>query len=347
MGKKTLLNAGLISIAFTAQVARGEDSRIQIWNPPPAISSGPFTHLGRSGNAAVRTQFESYSIRFPNGACSAIAHVRNRVILTGFGLFAGVDYNISGLVVSSIMESNFTPSSLNLSSAFQPSSGPANRRPASGSGVHAMTRIMNIDGMEVGVCGLILDVKWDLAGAIVVREMKAVLPQAVVMSGRGTDEVIFEGGASNIATASPGFDANGSALSGDRSSNLPESNWILDNIEDDTLRMSWQRNAFSSRANSIARGLGYATQYPRAARSENTYVCNNISLIAAAAAEGYSTSLAGGEVYQDGLSEGGTRVGFLHFPTVDTEISASNLSREGSKIAEWARLMLATAVSQL
>lgn len=344
---KTLKGILLLTVSVSLQPAFAEDSKMQSWTPPAQAGLGPFTNLGSSGNAAVRAQFEAYNSRFPGGACAGISHLQNRVILTGFGLFAGVDYNISGLVVSSIMESSFTPQSLSLSSAFRPGSAPANRRPRSGVGVHAATRVLNIDGTEVGVCGLILDVKWDLAGAIVVREMRAVQPQIVVMSGRGTDKVIFEGGAVNSAVSSSGFDSNGTALSGGRSSNVPQSDWVLDNLEEDTLRMTWQRNAFSSRVNSIARGLGYDTQYPRSARSENNYICNNISLIAAAAAEGYPTSLAGGEVYQEGLYSGNTAVGFLHFPIVDTEISESRLSGERNKIAEWARLMLTVAFSQL
>ena len=65
-------------------------------------ASGP-TDLGDVGNRRVAEEFQNYIQKFPNGLCHPHGQWP-RVIVTGFHLFDGVGYNISGTVVHSLMK---------------------------------------------------------------------------------------------------------------------------------------------------------------------------------------------------------------------------------------------------
>ena len=74
---------------------------------PPAARALE-TDLGEEGNKAVSDTFAAYKTANPSGACSALG-AGKRVIVTGYGLFAGRNYNISGEVVSAMADNDFWP----------------------------------------------------------------------------------------------------------------------------------------------------------------------------------------------------------------------------------------------
>ncbi len=329
-------------------LAQGEAHEVE-WNPP-AERRGALTDLGPQGNVAVARSFNSYSARFPDGSCEASVRSdgrgKKRILFTGFGLFAGAEYNISGVVVSSILAPGFLADQIQLTQPLSPLSAPMDRRPtASSNGVRTIGRLMLINGMEVEVCGLILDVKWDLAAAVLAYELERFSPQVAILSGRGNDRVIFEGGALNITSSSPGYDHNGDALYSGSAANVPGSSWVLPDMDSSGVSLTWDRSKFRDEVEEIITDLGYTSSFPRRGRQDNVYICNNLALVGGHVARGGEVELAGGQIRLPGVSHG-PRIGFLHLPATDLQIPRDALSTERTTIAEWARIMLIAAMSQ-
>lgn len=290
---------------------------------------GENADLGAQGNAYVARTFEAYRAAHPGGACRA-GGGGARVIVTGYGLFSGVDYNVSGTVARSMAEPAFWPDRA-------PGAAPiAGKLESSQHGGAAFNRSVTIDGRRYEVCFLLLDVIWDLAAGILVHEESRFKPRLVVMTGRGGGDVSVEAGAFNRASAYPGYDADGRPMGRE---NTPESEWLLpDYAVDHELPMTWDNQALARAIGPMAEALGYSVSAPRAARGGNNYLCNDISFVALHAAKNRPTRLAADRVFLPpaGL-ENEPVTGFLHFPTVD--YSHADLSRYGDGIFEWANVV--------
>jgi hypothetical protein len=82
------------------------------------------TDFGNSGNQDLRSRFERYVVQHQTG-CLADSMEHRRVIVTGFGMFSGVESNISGSIVASMANQHLTPPALDLqSSSFSKLLGP-------------------------------------------------------------------------------------------------------------------------------------------------------------------------------------------------------------------------------
>jgi len=135
-----------------------------------------FTDLGEAGNAAVSSEFDAYRSAHPSGACRAEGPGK-RVLLTGYGLFAGRGYNISGEVVRAMADPAFWPSDLLLAErgAFADGQPYARRLTPEqfSNGAVAHSRSLRLDGQPYQVCFLALNVAWDLAAAILEEPSQA------------------------------------------------------------------------------------------------------------------------------------------------------------------------------
>ncbi|HXT00868.1 MAG TPA: hypothetical protein VN915_09360 [Elusimicrobiota bacterium] len=313
-----------------------------------ALAAGPCfagqgpdkSDLGEQGNLFVAKTFSAYRRLHPEGACRA-AGPGTRVLVTGYGLFSGVPYNVSGTVVRSMADPAFWPERVELD---EPSLA-ALKTPRAGlvlpadAGAAAFNRSLYIDGKRYEACFLVLDVIWDLAGAIVVHEESRFKPEVVVMTGRGGSEASFEAGALNRASPFPGYDADGKPLG---SINVPESKWVVaDEPADAELPMTWDALALAEAAAPRASRLGYSAIGQARARPENNYLCNDVSFVALHASRNRPTSLAGGLVLLGSPELPRTpAVGFLHFPAVDAE--HPDLAAYASGIDGWARILAGT-----
>jgi len=326
--KKPRAAAALLwSCALAASAARAQVIR-------------PRADMGREGNVFVARSFDAYRRLHPDGACRAQGS-GERVILTGYGLFAGVPYNVSGTVVRSMADPAFWPERADLDArvplgAAAPTS--AEVAPSAKGGV-AFNRTLFIDGKRYEVCLLVLDVIWDLAGAIVIHEESRFKPALVLMTGRGSGQASFEAGALNTASPAPGYDEEGRSLG---TVNLPESPWLLPSYPVGfELPMTWDAAALSRASEPAVASLGYASVGQSAARPENSYLCNDISFVALNSAKNKPTSLAGGEVLL--ASPELPRepvVGFLHFPAVDER--HPDLASYGRGIFAWGQVLAET-----
>jgi pyrrolidone-carboxylate peptidase len=312
---------GLLSLALAASAACSRDES----------GSQVLTDLGPTGNARVASTFASYKAK--GYGCSAYGYGK-RAIVTGFGLFEGAAYNISGTVVGALGNKTFTPWDVSLAStpasSMQPLSYWGFLRNEDYGG-RAVNRTIRIDGEYVSVCFLTLDVIWDLAASIIVHEMQRFQPDLVLMSGRGGSYAGVEYGAVNSATQYSGFAASGARIPDNTPVGYDAK--ILENGPD-TLTMTWPQAAMASAMRGQLRGLSYQVYTEDEARPENDYICNNVSYVALAAAQGLPISLAGGRIPTVTLSlHSQPKIGFFHYP--------SSAGRSASELTAWSRGILA------
>jgi hypothetical protein len=287
---------------------------------PEESTSVVQTDLGLSGNSTVASKFSTYKkrrgeIRGCNGTTS-----HPRVIVTGFGLFSGVDSNISGSITNSMSTSKFWKSKTTLSEVKASDTGGFYYRGSVHewySGAYSKVRTLEINGSKYEVCFLTLDVIWDLAAAIIVYESRSFDPELVIMSGlNGGDNygVTLEGGAINKAS----LNSASFASSGARESSISaRSNYVLDpntSGVQKTVGLSWNNSNLGAAIKEATSEIGsFTVRTPSSARPSNDYICNNVSYVVQSAANGVEIELAGGEIRFAGQSSK-AKIGFLHYP---------------------------------
>ncbi|MFA6237517.1 MAG: hypothetical protein WC635_09345 [Bacteriovorax sp.] len=311
------------------------------------------TDLGTNGNSNVVRNFETYKKAFAGKGCKAQG-TGHRVILTGFGLFSGVKYNISGAVVSSMASTHVWPARVNLEN--MPKSTPekvsSGQLDGVGPGVRIVNRSLRMNNQNFEVCFITVDVKWDFAAAVFIAEASKFKPELILMSGRGGGNVSLESGAINTATSYAGFDSNGvpldptSVSAGKENKPLNDGEVILKNYPvDHTLPLTWNTAKAGNAIETIVGSLGFSVNLPETARTDNNYICNNVSFVLAHAAHNKSTLLAGGKLI---LRSPGFRkkplVGFFHFPITDS-IAPDN-AEFAPMILSWSSVLARALFSQ-
>lgn len=263
-----------------------------------AFASGKaWTDVGHVGNLEILIRYQDYLSH--NTGCQASGSGR-RAIITGFGLFSGVTANVSGAVVESL-------------ATDQPGSG---RLSANDHVARVYNREFVLGGERVSACLIIVDVMWDLAGAVIATEMQRFQPAAVVMTGLGGMDAVLEAGALNRATDATGFNSDGSP----DSDNLPAAGSPILPTEPLIMPMTWNNRELAEHIRQSIQQLGFDLEVPDAARASNDYICNNVSYIALSAAAGLPLNLAGGSLGLLPKIKSHPKIGFFHFPhgaTVD------------------------------
>jgi hypothetical protein len=256
-------------------------------------------------------------------------------MITGFGLFSGVEFNISGVVVESMAREAFWPAAVDLAAPVgEPPAAAAvgaGRLTERDGGARVWQRALRIDGEEYEVAFLLLDVLWDLAPALVLHEAETFRPDLLLLTGRGGDALVFEGGSVNKAIPHPGFASDGAP---DRR-NLPRSTTLLPpdlpGVRAD-IRATWDgpRLAAAARAFVDAIDPRIEVRAPAGGREENAYICNNLAGVVLHALGGVEVPLAGGAIrLRSTLRD--AKAGFLHYPA-----SAGNGPAE---VRGWTRVL--------
>ena len=263
-----------------------------------------------------------------------------RVIVTGFGLF-GSQFNISGIVAMSMSNPDFWPSEVNLRTSRARNSAVFRHGDVQTKhGVYLLTRDLTIDDHDYQVCFLLLDVKWDLAAAIILHEAGIFKPDLVIMggmNGREPTAAYFETGAVNEATLSTGFTAEGHRLP----TNVPAGGdlRVLQSLPADHLaKMTWDAELLAQRTEAtvaaISRNVTFST---RAApiRRDNDYICNNVSFAVTSGLTGQAVALAGGAIRIPAQNTG-AKVGFLHYPY---QASVEGRADHAEEVFGWTKLL--------
>jgi len=274
------------------------------------------TDFNKEGNEDVADRYHAF-LKRPE-RCEFRGPGR-RVLLTGFGLFAGVPFNISGALIENFARMDVWPENV-ITSA-----GPIALKPGlelkqgrledSSGGVKVVNRRLRIDGADYNFCLVLLDVLWDFAGAVIAAEMERFQPDLVVMSGRGSEGVIVESAAKNTAIPLSGFKSSGDQ----DANNTPTSDAINTGASPDLIvEMTWDNKALARRIAPRVKALGYETHAPDAWRPGNDYICNNLSFITLHAARGTRFDLAGGLVHVQPVLPSQPQIGFVHLPAAAT-----------------------------
>ena len=310
------------------------------------------TDLGDEGNAAVADTFTSYKSANPSGACKAAGGGKH-VIVTGYGLFAGRNYNISGEVVRAMADASFWPGKMFLSGKYKfphnynytPRMSPQDFS----NGAIVSNRSLYINNEEYEVCFMALDVIWDQAGAILIYESGRFKPEMIMMTGGGAPEARFEGAAVNSADKLPGYNSHGT-VSGQ---NAPVSSWLLEDYPAGHVeKTTWDGSLLAYVTRNEITKLGYTVSGPAGQSPGNDYLCNNITYLALHATQHeLPTNLAGNRTdgYKISLPAPGLPqkpvVGFFHFP--DVPMDHPDLSRYGDGVFGWAKVIAAAIQSSL
>jgi pyrrolidone-carboxylate peptidase len=312
----------------------------------PRDESQVRTDIGPTGNSLVAREFDKYVAN--SGGCidpgQAGDHLKH-VIVSGFGPFQNKPFNISGVVSGTMAQANLWSGNLQ-SGAFVGNSG-AQVSPglitAADHGGRAVVRPVTVDGRGYLVCFLVLDVKWDLAAAILVHESRRFNPQMIMMMGQGGQGATFEGGAINQATQSNGFDSDGGGMASANIPNVPGAPILTNhpnaNGQPHVQRMTWDNSKLRDATKSQVSSMGYTLTAEAGPRFSNDYICNNVSYVVLAALAGEPISLAGGDLALAPVPAVDTVAGFFHIP-----YAATNQRRE---VIAWADVVATAVDAQL
>jgi len=289
------------------------------------------TDLGDEGNKFVATEFASYTQLHPQGQCKS-SGTGTPVIITGFGLFEGVSYNISGTVVQALAGQR--PAAVKISSADH--------------GAKVYNNLITVNGRKYDACLIIADVIWDLAATIINFEAKQYKPRMILMTGRGSSTASYEAGGINYAVSKPGYDSNGNPLSDPTGhTNIPKQSWIVNSmIPGQIIAFNWNAKKLARASESTIASLGYEVVGQSGPREDNNYLCNNIGFITSYYSAGNNVTLAGDKItlYSPDYVYSPV-VGFFHFPTVDFD--HPDLSSYKSGIQGWGTVLLNTVDAAL
>ena len=265
------------------------------------------TNLGVRGNQELADIFSSYKEKSKH--CKSATSGQIPIIITGFGMYHG-NYNISG-VLSELLGSENT-SHLSQQEITQ-SMG---RTSFEDFGGRVFQKVITIKNKHYNICSMVLDVKWDLAAAIIIHEINLFKPKAVLMMGQ-EEALSIEKGALNITGHKmPGVDSDGNAVG----FNNPHSEWILDpnlhNKLPHKVLHSWNGEKIKNALNEIQIDLNYPIILQKDANQYNDYVCNNTAYIVQFAANSGSTIKLAGDKIQTQINNIARRIqiGFLHLP---------------------------------
>ena len=303
------------------------------------------TDLGHFGNSDVANSYNLYKKNMNGKGCQT-SGPGHRVILTGFGLFSGVNYNISGAVISSLGDSEFFPDTIDLSQHLPTPAAAAQDGILRNSlyGVKITNRELKINDKLFEVCFITVNVQWDLAAAFFINEATNFKPELIVMSGRGGRGVSIEVGALNNATQSSGFDSFGNPLSNNKP--IMDQSVLLNDYEVNTiLPLTWDTQKIADNISTMVADLGEDLFVQKSARFDNNYICNNVSFVLAHASQNKETSLAGGKlILPNPHFSIQPKVGFFHFPAVDQEYP--DLKNYQDQIFAWTKIIAQTLYSQ-
>lgn len=286
--------------------------------------AGVKTDLGPAGNAAVVKTFREYVKKTQH--CDS-GGASKRAMITGFGLFSGASFNISGTIADSMASKKFLPEKLDLSHAEPASTAEVQpgKIDESEFGGRASQRTIQINGVSYELCFIVLDVKWDQAAAIILFEAERFQPDLIVMSGRGgSSKAHFEGGAVNRTNGGSGYDSDGTS----NPDNTALSSYILKNHAGspakDEIAMTWNASLLARNTSLLVESISpeFSVFAEPSARPSNDYICNNTSYVILHALNGFQARLAG-ETLEVSSTLTKTKAGFFHYPLTSSNDKVS------------------------
>ncbi|MBQ49826.1 MAG: hypothetical protein CMP10_20765 [Zetaproteobacteria bacterium] len=297
----------IIGSAISCKVASDDNSIVK-------------TDLSASGNFEVTQRFKSFMTKDLH--CTKPTSSHKRVILTGFGLFTGVSYNISGMAIEAMSKQQYWPDVIDEIDYQERLSQLSNNKlihielgalRTKDRGGRIAQRTLSIQGNQYEVCFINLDVIWDLAAAIIMEEAERFQPDMIIMTGRGNQNLIFEGGALNQVNTLHGFDNYGNPVH----QNTPAVNTTVLPPESpgvqNHIKMNWDGINLNNINKDIFTAMKLQSLTPDKGRKENTYICNNTAYVVGHGIKGVTLELAGKKLILNPSAIENCKFGFMHF----------------------------------
>ncbi len=296
------------------------------WKPHVPPDSDLETNLGQAGNERVLRSFNNYKLARAMNVVGCKARGNHpRAIVSGFGLFSGNSFNISGVVVESLANKAIFPDEMETSvqslRAAPLGAVEDGKLPFYGSEAQTWNRTLVIDGKPFDVCFIHVDVMWDLAAAIVIHEMFEFRPAVVLMSGFAAGQIVrVEKGSHNNAGRSPAYNRDGSAAR----AVAPRERYLLPPNApgvQNMINMTWDNKSIATHISPLVKEIWNKFEVkPTEKINENDdYICNNTSYVVLHAAKGVEVELAGGKVRLKASGPLPAKIGFLHLPTSNND----------------------------
>lgn len=178
-----------------------------------------------------------------------------RVLVSGFSLFQGLRWNISGIVARQLARPSEDPIE-GFNRWMNEMSGP----PEVGD------RVFERQDLDYHLVSVVLETCWQNALQDLVAVAEHYQPHLILMLGRGNDPIkwIFESAAANLRSDSPGFDFFGNQR-------LSPQTLELDRAP--TVRHQWKPSEFLSSQSDFP----FEWEAPGSHREENIYICNHLA----------------------------------------------------------------------
>ena len=319
---------------------------------PQDADSEVMTNLGTTANNLVASRFASYKAK-TTPHCRSTSAEAKRVIVTGFGLFSGVNYNISGTVAGSLLNGYF-PGAFDAALPAGTASPDSSVLATADYGGRAQVKQVTIEGNTYEVCTLLLEVTWDLAASIIVHEASQFKPELIVMSGAdGSNNYVgtFEARTRNEASIGAGsYDSRGQS----RGDIAPISGSVLADYAGTTVDMTWNRDALAAATSSLVSEIdlvdGSDTRYSLDTdlSDPGSYICNNVSYVVLSAIAGRTIRLAGRRISNStlGYAPGvlaNVKAGFFHYPWDAT----TGASPDSKRIYGWSKVIAKAIVTSV
>ena len=324
---------------------------LALWSCQPAGEDRSDFLTDLKDNELVAEAFSNYKSQ--NSHCSQGSAGR-RVMIAGFGQFSGPNSsNISGVVAMSMARQEFWPSQ---AQKFKELNGDPNsffrhEDLTTSNGGYAVQRQLNIAGKSFDVCFLYLDVVWDLSASIILHEASLHKPELIIMSGMNGGqrvETFWEGSAINNAVVGvTGFDNQGNNIIDNVAVSDRAGAKVLPSLAyNAVVPLTWDATFLADVNRELIQEINpkYGSR-AASARTENTYICNNVSIAVASALAGNDLQLAGGSIaFSKESFDFKAQVGFLHYPS---DSSVAGTVDRGKDILGWSKVVANTMVEAL
>lgn len=266
--------------------------------------------LGKEGNKYGKSQFKKYQAKANH--CQDPKDGLPKILITGFGPFKKRGHNTSAIVLE-----NFLGKEIDLNKESY--------------GGELFQTKKNINGQDVHLCFLKLEVFWDLSSAIIINEAQNFMPDLILMMGEGAEGTIYiETSAKSTASMLRGFNYAGEEVS---ELNTPQSFSLLHNKSKANKyeQMTWDAESIFNETISMMKGSpeNFILKLAPKHRKKNIYICNAVSFTTLHALKNKNLYLFDDNLVIKPRFDKEIKAGFLHLPKL------SSYQAESSEVIEF------------
>lgn len=194
-----------------------------------------------------------------------------KILITGFGPFLSHSVNPTGWMLQNFSDSSIFPEGLEIFSSQVQLQGkikePLDFQPVS------KLRQFKINSENCFFHFLTLPVRWNKAAESLIQQTRKDNYDFVLMTGLGRNEFVFEYGALNQGSLQPGYLFNGQVDEDNSPTGIINPQYPLGSA----LNFNWPQQKLQTELKSFIESHGFSLKLTNLARTDNQYICNEIS----------------------------------------------------------------------